>query len=78
MEKVIRVRQRRGTQQTEKRQKATLRALGLRKIGAVNFISDSKPVRGMLNAVQHMIDVELVDASAKKAKKADRRGYKLG
>jgi len=79
MEKVVWVKQIRGTQQTEPRQKGTLRALGLRGIGTQSFIKDSRCVRGMLNVVQHMIQTDLVDAKqTEKTAKKSSKGYKLG
>jgi len=78
MEKVIRVKQIRGTQQTAQKQKLALRALGLYGIGSVNEIKDSPSVRGMLNAVHHMIEADLVDSKAAKTKKERRLGYTIG
>lgn len=79
MEKLVWVKQIRGTQQTEPRQKATLRALGLRGIGSQAFIKDSRAVRGMLNVVQHMVQADLVDPKeAQKPAKKSSKGYKLG
>lgn len=79
MEKLIWVKQMRGTQQTDPQQKKTLRALGLKGIGTENWIKDSRSVRGMLNCVHHLISADLVDASAKSktTTKVSRRGYKL-
>ena len=40
------------------RQKATLKALGLGKIGRVRVHVDNPAVRGMINKVQHLVVVE--------------------
>jgi len=79
MEKLIWIKQVRGTQQTIPEQKGTLKALGLHGIGTEAWVKDSRSARGMLNAIQHMVKTDLVDASAKKVqKKTDNRGYVLG
>ena len=38
--------------------RATLRALGLRKVGATNTLPDRPEIRGMLARVPHLISVE--------------------
>lgn len=38
--------------------RATLRALGLRKLGATNTLPDRPEIRGMLARVPHLISVE--------------------
>jgi large subunit ribosomal protein L30 len=38
-------------------QRATLRGLGLRRIGAESEIEDSPAVRGMINKVRHLVQV---------------------
>jgi len=43
---------------TSPRQRATLRGLGLRRIGGAVILKDSPEVRGMLRAVAHLITVE--------------------
>jgi large subunit ribosomal protein L30 len=43
---------------TSPRQRATLRGLGLRRIGRAVILKDSPAVRGMLSAVAHLITVE--------------------
>mgnify|MGYP001441114238 FL=1 len=42
-------------------QKATVRALGLRKIRQTVEQSDSPQIRGMIHTVRHLIEVEEVD-----------------
>ncbi|MCL6429920.1 MAG: 50S ribosomal protein L30 [Anaerolineae bacterium] len=41
-------------------QKRTIRALGLRRLGDVVVKPDSASVRGMVNAVSHLVEVEEV------------------
>jgi large subunit ribosomal protein L30 len=43
--------------QTE-RQRATLRGLGLLRVGRTVLRGDTKPTRGMITKVQHLIKVE--------------------
>ncbi|HEX8101320.1 MAG TPA: 50S ribosomal protein L30 [Solirubrobacteraceae bacterium] len=43
---------------TTKPQRATLRSLGLRKIGQTVEREDSPQLRGMVHAVRHLITVE--------------------
>jgi large subunit ribosomal protein L30 len=54
----IRVRQVRSAIGFERDQRATLRGLGLRKLGAVAEIEDSPSVRGMIRKVAHLVRVE--------------------
>lgn len=41
-----------------KKQKDTVAALGLTKIGTCNILADNACVRGMINVVSHMLSVE--------------------
>lgn len=41
-----------------KQHKLTLKALGLRKIGASRTYPDNKAVRGMLNKISYLVDVQ--------------------
>ena len=43
-----------------KRQKATLEALGLRKINQTVLHSDTPQIRGMITKVDHLVEVEEV------------------
>ncbi len=43
---------------TSPRQRATLRGLGLRRIGRAVIVKDSPSVRGMLRSVAHLVVVE--------------------
>lgn len=42
----------------DEKQKATLRGLGLNKIGRMRELEDTPAVRGMIQKVRHMIKVE--------------------
>jgi large subunit ribosomal protein L30 len=42
------------------KQRGTLRALGLGKIGSTNTLPDRPEVRGMINKVPHLVKVEEV------------------
>ena len=44
-----------------KRQKATVQALGLRKLGQTVQRPDSNVIRGMINKVAHLVQVEKVE-----------------
>ncbi len=43
------------------RQKATIRALGLRRLGDVVEQDDTPVIRGMIQKVQHLVQTEEVD-----------------
>lgn len=43
------------------KQRGTLRALGLRKIGSSNVLPDRPEIRGMLQRVPHLVAVEEVE-----------------
>jgi large subunit ribosomal protein L30 len=43
------------------KQRGTLRALGLGRIGKSNTLPDRPEIRGMLSRVPHLIDVEEID-----------------
>jgi large subunit ribosomal protein L30 len=47
-----------------KRQKGTIRALGLRRLGDVVEQADTPVIRGMLNKVSHLVQVEECTAAA--------------
>jgi large subunit ribosomal protein L30 len=42
----------------DKRQLATLRSLGLRRIGQTVEVQDTPQARGMLHAVRHLVRIE--------------------
>ena len=54
---VLLVTQTRSRNGANKRQLATLRSLGLRRIGHTVEVTDSPQARGMLHAVRHLIKV---------------------
>jgi len=54
----IRVRLVRSTIRCLPRQRATVRALGLRKIGSYNDLEANPSVMGMVRAVAHLVSVE--------------------
>jgi large subunit ribosomal protein L30 len=54
----IRVTQRRSRNGCDKRQLATLRSLGLRRIGHTVELSDSPQIRGMIHKVRHLVEVQ--------------------
>jgi large subunit ribosomal protein L30 len=53
----LQVTQRRSANGSDKRQKDTLRSLGLRRIGHTVEVSDSPQIRGMIAKVSHLIEV---------------------
>ena len=57
----FKVEQTRSTIGCKKNQRDTLRTLGLKRIGDVVVKEDRPEIRGMLQAVSHMIAVEEVD-----------------
>ena len=46
---------------TKPKQRGTLRALGLRRIGMTNTLPDTPDVRGQIAKVPHLVSVEEVD-----------------
>ena len=57
-EKKLKITQLRSTIKCKKDQIATMQALGLRKIGSVIEHNDTPQIRGMINKVIHLIQVE--------------------
>ena len=55
---VLRVRQIRSGIGFEKSQKATLKALGLGKIGRTRELPDNPQVRGMVNKIPHLVVID--------------------
>lgn len=53
-----------------KRNRATVAALGLRKMHHVVEHEDSPSIRGMVHQVKHLLEIEISDQPAAKAKKA--------
>jgi large subunit ribosomal protein L30 len=58
MAATVRVTQRKSRNGCDKRQLATLRSLGLRRIGHTVEVSDSPQIRGMLHKVRHLVEVQ--------------------
>ncbi|MGA9856736.1 MAG: 50S ribosomal protein L30 [Solirubrobacteraceae bacterium] len=54
----IKLTQRKSRNGCDKRQLATLRSLGLRRIGQTVEVSDSPQIRGMIAKVAHLVEVE--------------------
>jgi len=52
------VTQRRSSNGANRKQIATLRSLGLRRIGHTVHVKDSEQARGMLHAVRHLVEVK--------------------
>jgi len=57
----LKVRQVRSAVGGKQNQRDTLRTLGLRRIGDESIRNDRPEVRGMINAVSHLVAVEEVD-----------------
>jgi large subunit ribosomal protein L30 len=53
----VRVTQRKSRNGADKRQLATLRSLGLRRIGHTVELTDSPQIRGMIHKVRHLVEV---------------------
>jgi ribosomal protein L30 len=54
---VLKVIQRRSVNGSDKRQRDTLRSLGLRRIRQTVEVSDSPQIRGMIAKVSHLVEV---------------------
>lgn len=54
----VRVTKVKSTIEKDERQKRTIRALGLNKIGSSNELENSATVQGMLRKVHHLVKVE--------------------
>lgn len=59
-EEQIKVKQIKSTIGVKPKTKATVRALGLRKIGQVNLLPNRPEIQGMINKVSHLISIEKV------------------
>jgi large subunit ribosomal protein L30 len=57
-DRIVKATLRRSAIGTTPRQRATLRGLGLTRIGKAVLLKDSAPVRGMLQTVAHLVVVE--------------------
>jgi large subunit ribosomal protein L30 len=58
MAQKIRIRLKRSVIGVLPKQRATVRSLGLRKIGSVSEQEDNPVIRGMIKVVSHMVTVE--------------------
>ncbi len=47
---------------TKPKHRATLRALGLKHVGATRIVPDRPEIRGMLSAVSHLVEVRSLEA----------------
>ncbi|WP_414121156.1 50S ribosomal protein L30 [Corynebacterium nuruki] len=56
----LKITQRKGTVNTKQKQRDSLRSLGLKRIGQSVVREDTPVVRGMINTVRHMVEVEEV------------------
>jgi large subunit ribosomal protein L30 len=54
----VRVTQRKSRNGADRRQLATLRSLGLRRIGHSVEVSDTPQIRGMIHKVRHLVEVQ--------------------
>ena len=61
MAKKLRIKQIRSYIGAKPKQRATLRALGLRKMNAERVHDDTPVIRGMIKVVKHMVEVTEVD-----------------
>ena len=57
----LKVTQTRSSIGTKPKQRGTLRALGLGRIGRTNVLPDRPEIRGMLQKVPHLVTVEETD-----------------
>lgn len=60
MAKKITVKQIKSVISTNPQQRATMRALGLRRINAVREHEDNPVIRGMIDKVRHLVEVKEV------------------
>lgn len=60
MTKKLRITQRRSAIGRQKRQKLTLKALGIRKMNQCVVHNNTPQIRGMVKTVEHLVDVEEV------------------
>lgn len=57
----IKIKQVRSTNERPEDQRATVRALGLIRIRDTSIQEDTPQIRGMINKVRHLVEVEEVD-----------------
>lgn len=61
MAKKLKIKQVRSTIGRIEKQKRTVVALGIKKMGGTSILDDGPVVRGMVNAVRHLVTVEEID-----------------
>ena len=61
MAQKLRIRLKRSVIGSLPRQRATVRSLGLRKIGSVTEQEDNPVIRGMIRVVSHLVTVEEIN-----------------
>lgn len=61
MPKKLRIRQTRSAIGRTEKQKRTVRALGFRRLHQVVVVEDTPQVRGMVNKIRHLVELEEVD-----------------
>lgn len=59
--KKLKVSLHRSTIGTTERQKATVKGLGLRKVGDVRVLDNTPAIRGMIRRVLHLVDASEID-----------------
>lgn len=59
--KKLRIKQVRSTIRNTRKQKETIKALGLGKIGKTVEQNDTPQTRGMINKVSHLVESETID-----------------
>ena len=61
MPKKLRIRQVRSAIKRNEKQKRTVRALGFRHLNQEVVVGDTPQIRGMVNRVRHLVEVEEID-----------------
>ncbi len=72
MSKKIQVKQVKSVISSKPNQRATMRALGLRKINAVRIHDDNPVIRGMIDKVKHLVEVKEASTKAKSKKTEEK------
>jgi large subunit ribosomal protein L30 len=62
MSKKLRITQKRSAIERKEDQKRTIRALGIRRLHHTVVHNDTPQIRGMINVVRHLVEVEEVEA----------------
>lgn len=60
----IHVTQKRGLSRVPQDQRLTLQGLGLRRIGHTVIVRDTPAIRGMVQKVQHLVEVKVTEGEA--------------